>query len=695
MDALRRDLAVGIVPLAAVFDGDPRPVRDHLAALWACLEHFDVRRRLEEMIDEATAAGRLEEAAEHAQAWDELMGLLGQAVELLGEEHLGGEEFVATLEYGLDLLDLAIVPPAADEVVIGDVERSRVLGCRAAVIMGMNEGTFPRSHTDATVLADEERRLLRRNNVDVDPEGRSRQLAERFLAYRALTTPSERLALTRSASGGEGRPATASPYWGHVQSLLGLEPRKLRRESAEEPSCIGTPRQLAGVLMHWARDGGAPSGSAAALYQFLAEHDGLEGPLGLVRRLAWRALSYENRAALKPETARRLFKEELSTSVSRLEKFARCPFSHYASHVLKLRAREDTDEVSARDMGTMYHGVLERLVRHCISQELAFVDAGSITPEKIQEMTLEIGAKLRGQIMLSNARNQYLLKRIQTVLQGVVASQQAVLRRGKLTPLRTELRFGEGEGAGLPPLALKTPAGRSVRIYGQIDRVDYHQPSGYAAVIDYKHGGSELKLDEVSYGLSLQLLVYLLVLQRNGASLADPPPQPAAALYVKLLRGITSAKHPGEGSSPGEPAFDLRAKPRGVIDVDALPLIDADYCADPDRKGFSDAYSVAMSPDGTLHRNLGNDLVASGDLDALIAEVEKQVVRLADEVMAGVIDVRPYKLGTTTPCPWCEFRPVCRFDHSQGNYLDLQPRKKWDVLDELRRRSAPDRGEEE
>jgi ATP-dependent helicase/nuclease subunit B len=529
--------------------------------------------------------------------------------------------------------------------------------------------------------------------VDVEPEGRSLQLAERFLAYRALTTPSERLALTRSASDGEGRPATASPYWQHVQGLLGLVPRKLRRESAQEPSCIGTPRQLAGVLMDWAREGGSPSGAAAALYQFLAEHDEMDGPLGVVRRLSWRALSYANRAVLKPETARRLHGEELSTSVSRLEKFARCPFSHYAAHVLKLQASQDAEDVSARDMGTMYHGVLEHLVRHCISQKLSFVDAASITPEKIQELTREIGAKLRGQIMLSNARNQYLLKRIETVLQGVVTSQQAVLRRGKLAPFRTELRFGEN--ADLPPLALETPAGRRVRIYGQIDRVDYHEGSGYAAVIDYKHGGSELKLDQVTYGLSLQLLVYLLVLQRNGASLLASPPRPAAALYVKLLRGIQSIKHPSEGGNPGEPAFDLRVKPRGVIAADALSFIDADYCADPQRKGFSDAYSVAMSPAGALSKHSGNDLVKPGDLDLLIAEVERQVVRLADEVMAGVIEVRPYKMGTATPCPYCEFKPFCRFDPSQGDYRLLAPRRKWDVLAGLRGQPAPEHGEEE
>src|SRR5690606_30463027 len=218
VDAIRRRLVERIAPLADALK-QARPLRDHLSALWKCVDSFEGRDVLEGQIDAAGSEGLLEEAAEHVQAWEELTGLFDQAVELLGSETLSGADFVATLEYGLDLLDLAIIPPRADEVVIGDVERTRTVGCRAALVLGLNEGTFPRSHADPTVLSDEERRLLRDRQVDVEPDGKSLQLGERFLAYRAFTTPSERLTLTRSVSDGEGRSATPSPYWEHVRTL--------------------------------------------------------------------------------------------------------------------------------------------------------------------------------------------------------------------------------------------------------------------------------------------------------------------------------------------------------------------------------------------------------------------------------------------------------------------------------------------
>ncbi len=694
-DQARLRLARGIVPLADSLRGEPRPVREHLTALWRCMESFGVGPRLADRIEEATAVGRMEEAAEHVQAWEELTGLCDQAIELLGSEVVEGEDFVSTLEYGLDLLDLAIAPPRADEVVIGDVDRTRLIACRAAVVMGLNDGTFPASNVGSTVLGDEERRLLRRNNVDVEPDGQSRQFAERFLAYRALTTPSERLTLSRSTADAEGRPTTESPYWLHVRTLLGIEPVRLKRESADTPDGIGTPRQLAGVLMRWARSGASPNSPAAGLYHFLAAHEELDDGLGRIRRLAWRALAYTNQAKLSEQTARKLFGDKgLYTSVSRLEAFASCPFRHYASHILGLRERDDGENVTPRDLGTVYHNVLERLVRQCIVKNLQFIDKASITPEQIRDMTREIGEELRGRVMLSSARNEYLLKRIETMLHGIVAGQQAVLRRGRFQPLRTELRFGEGKGAELGPLELGTPKGRRVRLYGQIDRVDYAPGSGYAAVIDYKHTGRLLRLDEVTQGLSLQLLLYLLVLQRNGASLADPAPQPAAGLYVTLLRGLQSQKHPADAAEPEAPAFDLRVKPRGVIDVDALPHLDAEYVNSDTPWGFSDAYSVALNKSGGLYRSDGNDLVPAGVFDALLAKVEEQVVRLADELMDGSIAVRPYKMGTDTPCPRCEFRPVCRFDSGQDPYMQLTPKRKWHVVSELGGTVGPPNGEE-
>ena len=68
---------------------------------------------------------------------------------------------------------------------------------------------------------------------------------------------------------------------------------------------------------------------------------------------------------------------------------------------------------------------------------------------------------------------------------------------------------------------------------------------------------------------------------------------------------------------------------------------------------------------------------------ALLRYVEKRIGELADQMIDGVIEPHPFKLGTTSPCSKCDFRSVCRFDPGINRYLVLQPMKRKDVLEIL------------
>ena len=698
VEPLRVRLRDAIAPLTKIVKGDERPMREFLGVLWQCVEAFDVPARLAQQIDADAAANALEAAGESRQAWEQLVDLLDQADDLLGGETVGGADFVATIEYGLDLLDLAIAPPRADEVIIGDVERTRLLGCRAAVVVGLNDGTFPRAAVEGSVLGDDERRLLRDRGVDVEPDGRSRQLAERFLAYRAFTTPAEKLTLVRSAVDADGKAATPSPFWTHVQTLLKVEPERTPRDDCADASCLGTPRGLVTMLMRWARQKAtgepASAGGSATLYNFLATRDATDDALAQVRKKAWPALAYDNDAKLSPATAMDLYGDALSTSVSRLETFAACPFKHFAGHTLGLRGR-DEDEVTPRDLGVVYHGVLEKLIRHCLAEQLEFAEKNDLPLDEIlPKLTSEVGEQLRGRIMMSSGRNRYLLDRVRRTLEEVVAGQQAALGFGLFQPFAAEVTFG-GDDARLPPLELETPRGRVVRVHGQIDRVDRTRDGHSALVIDYKLGrraaSAELSLFDVYYGLALQLLVYLLVLDEHGGLLADDHirPTPVAALYVRLMRGVDLCKNPDDAPGPDEEAFDLRVKPRGIIDRDHLAQLERDFA---DGGGLvvraSQVFAARLiketDDEGVpLPSRVGSDVVREQEFTALLDHVRRQVKGLADAILDGDIRVRPYRVGTRSPCGVCDYQSVCRFDPRSDDYRFLESASREDVLQKV------------
>jgi ATP-dependent helicase/nuclease subunit B len=274
--------------------------------------------------------------------------------------------------------------------------------------------------------------------------------------------------------------------------------------------------------------------------------------------------------------------------------------------------------------------------------------------------------------MLTTARNAYILGRVERTIAEVVAAQAELLRRGQFRPAFAGIQFGET--GRIPALRVATPTGNDVLVHGAIDRVDLLPGGTHAAVFDYKLTVGPLSLQEVRYGLSLQLLTYLLVLQASGEELAGKPLTPVAAFYMQLLRRMNDVDHPDDALDPADPRFNLRIKPRGVFDGTYLPAFDRDFT-----EGRSDVVAAFIRKDGTFGRS-GSDVVDTRELAALLWLVRKRIGEIADEIVSGKVDVTPYRLGRATPCPRCEYRSVCRFEPSINRYVNLQPMSRDDVL---------------
>jgi ATP-dependent helicase/nuclease subunit B len=430
--------------------------------------------------------------------------------------------------------------------------------------------------------------------------------------------------------------------------------------------------------MRWVRDG-AQESAWTSLYQWLSEHQFTSDAIDVMRFRAWRALVYDNQSILSPEIAKRLFPSPLGASVSRIETFATCPFKHFARYGLELNEREDA-EVSALDLGNVYHGILEQLVRDMVRSHKTWgADPKNITDAAVSKFAKEVGESLKSELMLSSARNQYLLAHVERTLGQVIDAQSAAAARGRFKPIRAELEFGFSAPESLPPLELKTPEGNRLRLRGKIDRVDLLEDQAAFAVIDYKLSGSQLSLDRVYHGISLQLLTYLLVLQANGEKLAGKKLTPAAAFYVKLLRQLDDVKHPSEATPPEDEAFHLSVKPRGLIHRKFLGALD-------DQLGpgvRSEVVQAALKKDGELgYRNI-SDAAEASEFTALLKYVEKRLGQLGDQIIAGRIDVSPFRMGQITPCPNCDYRAVCRFDTLTNRYNHLTVLGREGVLEKL------------
>ena len=69
--------------------------------------------------------------------------------------------FVKILKIGFKNSSLTKIPGTQDQVIFGDVDRSRSHKVKAIFIIGLNDGQFPSVHKDEGFLNDTDREILK------------------------------------------------------------------------------------------------------------------------------------------------------------------------------------------------------------------------------------------------------------------------------------------------------------------------------------------------------------------------------------------------------------------------------------------------------------------------------------------------------------------------------------------------------
>ena len=94
------------------------------------------------------------------------MSLLDTFVEMLGEEKMSLSMFTDVMSTGLEALQFANIPPSLDQVLIANIDHSRLSDVKATFIIGVNEGVIPAAPMDEGMLSDEEREVLGKEGLN-------------------------------------------------------------------------------------------------------------------------------------------------------------------------------------------------------------------------------------------------------------------------------------------------------------------------------------------------------------------------------------------------------------------------------------------------------------------------------------------------------------------------------------------------
>ena len=196
-----------------------KTVRDVTLAICEFLEKEEIQKQVKVLENQFTEAGELALAKEYAQIYRVVMELFDKFVSLLGDERIALKEYRELLDAGMEEAMIGVIPPSLDEVMAGDIERTRLKDIRALILLGVNDSLIPGNASAGGLISDRDRERFEERGIALAPGTREKSYIQKFYLYLHMTKPTEELMLTYSKVSADGKSRRAAYLIGDLKRM--------------------------------------------------------------------------------------------------------------------------------------------------------------------------------------------------------------------------------------------------------------------------------------------------------------------------------------------------------------------------------------------------------------------------------------------------------------------------------------------
>ncbi|EOU1478235.1 helicase-exonuclease AddAB subunit AddB [Clostridium perfringens] len=617
------------------------------------------------------------EAKEYSEVRDIFIDVLEQAVDVLGNEVMDLNEFMKVLNIGLSQYEMGLIPVALDQVNIGDITRIKSRGTKALYIIGVNDGVLPSASKEEGILSDNDREILLEKGISLASDTRTKIFEEQFLVYTAFTIAEEYLVVTYPLADFEGKSQRPSIIVHRLKKILPnvkeeSEGFKLVNDKYDKISAkIPTLNELM-IAIRKNYDGAEIEDYWKYVYDWYLREPKWKERIEYVRK----GLEYTNlENNISKEKAKKLYEDnenKISLSVSRLERYAQCPFAYYIQYGLKAKDRK-IYEFTAPDLGSFMHEILDEFTNEIKEKDLKWSDLSKENCRNIINSLVDNQVKNnKSSILNSSKRYSYFTDRFKRILTKSVMVISEQMKRSDFEIYKNELAFGFSKDVN--SIKLDLPSGESFYLNGRIDRVDKLNLDGetYLRIIDYKTGSKKFDLNKFYNGLQMQLLVYLDALINNSENIVENQAMPGAILYFRIDDPILKSK----GDLTEE---EIKSEVLKELKLEGLLLDDVKVVKAMDNTLEPGTHSLIIPANMKKAGDLGKNkaLITMEQFELLRKYVNEKMVEICQNMIEGKIDIEPCKENKNIVCDYCNYSHICQFDSSlEDNRYKVIPKKK-------------------
>ena len=314
----------------------------------------------------------------------------------------------------------------------------------------------------------------------------------------------------------------------------------------------------------------------------------------------------------------------LKLSYTSLNSYNECKFKYYLNYVLKVSKYEDTFQAF---IGNLYHKILQLYQRKDFDFEQTYQNY-------LEKRDLSLKEKV-------------LLVRLKKELLDLLDQEKS-----------QDLILGYSDNLQEQKLEVKVREDIEVIFTGIIDKIMYYKKieDTYFAIVDYKSGYVDTKIEKMKYGLSLQLPIYLYLI--NYSKVFSNP------IFTGIYYQTVLFNYPTFDKKPIEEIKKERLKLQGYStdNLDVLSRFDPTYEKSEVIK------SMKYTEKGFYHYA---KVLSDEDVYNIIRYTKKEIEEKTDQILKADFEINPKIYdGKNISCEHCSFKDICYTVEKDKKYLD-------------------------
>ena len=322
---------------------------------------------------------------------------------------------------------------------------------------------------------------------------------------------------------------------------------------------------------------------------------------------------------------------KLVLSYSAIDNYYHCAFRYYLSNILRLNIYEETFYTV---LGNLFHYILSICFDSDINLEEEYYNF-------IDKQTYEF-----------NSRELFFLDNLFSELVFIINTIKEQYEYCSLNNSLYEDRIEVD----------KSKNDMSIIFKGFVDKIMFDDEKGIGAIIDYKTGNPNLNLNNIIYGIDLQLPVYVYLTKKKFPNIR------IVGFYLqKILHGQINKDNKKD-------YLDIKKdnlKLQGYSNSDEVILKEFD-------SGYQNSKVISgmrTNAKGIASKKILDDI----QIDKLASITDDKIEEVIDAVINASFDINPKRIGMDNiGCKYCKFKDICFMN--EADIINLEEYKNMEFL---------------